>query len=212
MAASGPALHPARAMKLYMHPGSPNSRRARAAARLAEADVEEVLVDVARGENRTRDYLALNPMGKVPTLVADDGRVILESYAIGVELGRSTSLLPDDRLPEVLRWQFFDACHFARPLGTLTYEHLFAKVPDKNNVAAALEDWRRYAAVVEAALERGPYLVPGDKPTLADVALAASLTYGDKSGVPLADFPNLAQWRTTLESLPAFTDTRPPQR
>ena len=199
-------------MKLYMHPGSPNSRRARAAARLARADVEEVTVDVAKGENRTREYLALNPMGKVPTLVGADGRVVLESYAIGVELGRGTEALPDDRLSEVLRWQFFDACHFARPLGTLTYEHLFAKTKNEETVAAAIEEWRRYAAVVEATLEHGPFLVEGDAPTLADVALAASLTYADLSGVPLGDFPNLQRWRTTLETIPAFDQTRPPQR
>ena len=199
-------------MKLYMHPGSPNSRRARAAARLANADVDEVIVDVAKGENRTRDYLALNPMGKVPTLVATDGRVVLESYAIGVELARGTKALPDDRLPEVLRWQFFDACHFARPLGTLTYENLFAKAKHEDTVAAAIEEWRRYAAVAEATLERGPFLLSGDTPTLADVALAASLTYADVSGVPLDDFPNLKRWRTRLEALPAFEQTRPPQR
>ena len=197
-------------MKLYFHPGSPNSRRARIAARLAAVDVEEVMVDVPAGDNRTREYLALNPMGKVPTLVTGDERVVLESYAIGVELARGTPLFPAGRESEVLRWQFFDACHFAPPLGTLTFQNLFAPQPDAAAVAKAIEEWKRYAAVVETALEGGPWLATGEGPTLADVALLASLTYADVTGVPLTDFPNLARWRAALEDRPAVSATKPP--
>lgn len=201
-------------MKLYIHPGSPNSRRARIAARLAGAQVEEVIVDVPAGDNRTREYLALNPMGKVPTLAtkgeSDGERVVLESYAIGVELALGTPLFPKGEEAQVLRWQFFDACHFAPPLGTLTFQNLFAPEPDAEAVARAIEDWKRYAAVVETALEGKTWLVGDQGPTLADVALFASLTYADVTGVPLADFPNLARWRAALEDRPEVAATKPP--
>ncbi len=198
-------------MKLYIHPGSPNARRARIAVRESGRTCEEVVVDVAAGDNRKPDYLALNPMGKVPTLQCDDGRVILESYAIGLEVARDTALWDAERAAEIARWQFFDACHFASPMGTLTFQHLFRPAPDPDAVEAAVSDWRRYAAVAEAALNDRETLVDGGV-TLADVALFASLTYADVNGAPLVDFPNLVRWRTTLSARPAFAQTAPPAR
>ena len=196
-------------MKLYIHPGSPNSRRARLAARLAGVDLEEIIVDVPGGANRTREYLALNPMGKVPTLVTDDGRVVLESYAIGVALCTGTDLLPPERLPEILRWMFFDACHFAPPLGTLTFQNMFAPQPDADAVARACKEWKRYAAVVETTLADRRYLLDDDRPTLADVALTATLTYAEPASFPLDGLDNLVRWRATMEELPAARQTLP---
>ena len=196
-------------MKLYIHPGSPNSRRARFAARLAGADVEEVTVDVPGGANRSREYLALNPMGKVPTLVTDDGGVVLESYAIGVALCTGTDALPGDRLAETLRWMFFDACHFGPPLGTLTFQKMFSPKPDPDAIARACEEWKRYAAVVESELSDRRYLLGDDRPTLADVALAASLTYAEAASFPLDDFERIVRWRTMMEALPAAQETLP---
>ncbi|MEM6996978.1 MAG: glutathione binding-like protein, partial [Myxococcota bacterium] len=107
--------------------------------------------------------------------------------------------------------QFFDACHFAGPLGTLTFQHLFRPAPDPDAVEAATKEWRRYAAVAEAALQDSDTLVPGGV-TLADVALFASLTYADVNAAPLSDFPNLARWRTMLGARPGFAQTAPPSR
>jgi len=199
-------------MKLYIHPGSPNSRRARLAARLVGADVEEVLVDVPAGANRTREYLALNPMGKVPTLELGSGGVVLESYAIGVALCTGTDALPAARLSEVLRWMFFDACHFAPPLGTLTFQNMFAPQPDADAVARATEDWKRYAAVVETALSGQRFLLGDERPTLADISLTASLTYAEAASFPLEGFENIVRWRTAMETLPEAQETLPPRR
>lgn len=196
-------------MKLYMHPGSPNSRRARIAARLAQVQLQEVAVDVAAGDNRSPEYLALNPMGKVPTLVTDDGTTVLESYAIGWHVARETDAAPLARHDELLRWQFFDACHFARPLGTLTFEHLFRPAPDAAVVSEALREWERYAAVLEAALRRGDFIV-GSAPTIADAALGASMTYATACQLPLADYPRIAAWHERCTALDAFLQTAPP--
>ncbi len=141
-------------MQLYIHPASPNARRARIAARLCNVEVDETVVDLAKGETRTPEYLALNPMGKVPTLVKDDGGALLESHAIAHYLASGTRALPQGQLDQVLRWQFFDAAHLAPPLGTLTFQHLFRETPDAEAVESALADYRRYAAVVEAALQQ----------------------------------------------------------
>lgn len=194
-----------------MHPASPNSRRARIAARMANASIQEVTIDVAAGENRTPEYLALNPMGKVPTLVMADGTALLESYAIAWRLAGGSDALPSADEAEVLRWQFFDACHFARPLGTLTFQHLFRPSPDDAIVAEALKEWGRYASVLEAAL-RGREFVIGSTPTIADAALGASLTYAVPCQLPLAEYPQISAWLQRCSELPAFAQTAPPSR
>ena len=67
-------------MKLY---GYPNSRATRAfwALEEAQAEYDYVHVDVKAGAAKDRDYLAINPGGKVPTLV-DGDLIITESAAI----------------------------------------------------------------------------------------------------------------------------------
>lgn len=51
---------------------------------LKEAGIpfEFVEVDIADGDNRTAEFLAMNPMGQVPTYAETDGTVIWESNAI----------------------------------------------------------------------------------------------------------------------------------
>ena len=67
-------------MKHYFNP---MSRAITTHWMLTELDVEhdQVIVDVQAGESRTPEYRAINPMGKIPTLV-DDGVVVTEVAAI----------------------------------------------------------------------------------------------------------------------------------
>ena len=63
-----------------------------------------------RGEPATAEFRAINPMGKIPTIVFDDGRVLSESGAILYLLARDTALFPTDAWDQanVLRWMFFE--------------------------------------------------------------------------------------------------------
>jgi glutathione S-transferase len=62
-------------MKLYNANFSPNALRTRAVIFELGFEPEIVEIDVQKGENRTPEYLALNPNGKVPTFV--DGDVVI---------------------------------------------------------------------------------------------------------------------------------------
>lgn len=61
-----------KAAKLY-YCETLNPRKACAAARFLQADVDFVRVDLASGEQRSAEFLALNPNGKVPVLQDDAG-------------------------------------------------------------------------------------------------------------------------------------------
>jgi glutathione S-transferase len=63
-----------------------------------------------RGEPATAEFRAMNPIGKIPTVMLDDGRVLSESGAILFYFARDTALFPADAWGQatVLRWIFFE--------------------------------------------------------------------------------------------------------
>lgn len=71
-------------MKIYDRPGAPHPARVRIviAAKGLEDQIEYVSVDLVRAEQKSDDFLAMNPIGKIPVLVLDDGTIISESTAI----------------------------------------------------------------------------------------------------------------------------------
>ena len=73
-------------MKLYQFSISPNAKRTRVIANELgiKLDIEEL--DFRKGQHKTPDYMKLNPNGKVPTLVDDDGTTVWESPATLVYL------------------------------------------------------------------------------------------------------------------------------
>ena len=80
-------------MKLYGFPASPNTWKVRAVAAYLKMPLELEFVDLAKGAQRTPDYLALNPTGRTPTLVDGDS-TLWESNAIMQYIaGKTTNAL-----------------------------------------------------------------------------------------------------------------------
>ena len=69
-------------MKLYDLPASPNTRRVRIFIAEKNLEIEMIPIDMMSGENKTEEYLAKNPLGRMPLLELDDGTCIAESIAI----------------------------------------------------------------------------------------------------------------------------------
>src|ERR1700723_2641988 len=112
-------------LTLYFAPGS-SSMAPHIALHEVGADFEAAPLSFKRNENRTPDYLKLNPEGKVPTLLID-GRPLTEVAAILFYLARQfpkADLLPENAEAEAqaISWMSFAAStlHSARRHG---YEH-----------------------------------------------------------------------------------------
>lgn len=92
-------------MKLF-YAETINPRKACAVARYLNVPIDYVHVDLGKGENRTPEYLAVNPNGKVPAF--EDGDLKLwEANAIMCHLAQAagSDLWPSDaRQIEVIRW------------------------------------------------------------------------------------------------------------
>ena len=179
--------------------------------------LEEKNLDLAKGEQKKPEFLALNPNGAVPTLV-DGDFVLTESRAIMQYLASKkpeSGLLPRDERTraDVTRWQFWDSSHFSPQLGTLTFQRVLKPMigmgePDAAKVEEALTNFRRFAAVLNKRLDGKQYVV-GDSMTLADLTLASSLMYAKQAEVPLAEFPNIQGWFSRISSMDAWTKTNP---
>jgi glutathione S-transferase len=190
-------------------------RKVCAIAKYLQAPVEYVYLDLGRGEHKTAEYLALNPNGKVPTLV-DGARVLWEADAIMCHLAaRSDSdLWPQDGAQiEVIRWLSWNAQHFTAHAGALYFEYIIKArfaigAPDPVEVERATREWRRYAAVLDSHLRDRRWLA-GDALSVADFAMAVTLPYADRATIPLRDFPAIARWNERLMELDAWREPFP---
>lgn len=197
-------------MKLY-YSDVLSPRKACAVAKYVKAPVEFVFLSLPRGEHRTPAMLALNPSGKVPTLV-DDRRVVTEADAIMCYLSEKmgAGLWPHetDRQLDVIAWLGWNAMHFGRAGGALYFEHIIKKrfnigVPDATVVADALEEFRRFAGVLDAHLRTREWIL-GDTLSVADFSLAVTLPYAAEAKLPLDEFAQLRRWHEQLNAFDAW--------
>lgn len=187
-------------MKLFHNPFSPNSKRLRAVSRELGLKVEEVLIDFTKGENRTPDYLAINPMGKVPAM-RDGDFALWESPAVCIHLAqKSGKLWPKDPIAqyEALRWMFWNASHLEdgcyRALGEKTLKPMRGGTTD----AARLQEYQaqanKYAAFLDKHLAKRTWIC-GEELTVADFAMAGTVEAGiAMGGLDFKECPALLAW------------------
>ncbi|BBK32815.1 glutathione S-transferase [Stella humosa] len=165
-------------------------------------------VDVAqtRGEPSTAAFRVLNPIGKVPAVQLEDGRLLAESGAILQFFANGTRYWPDAAWDqaEVLRWMFFE--QYSHEPYIAVNRYLLAYAPSRD----AFDDERvrrnhprgvQALAVMEERLGRARWLV-GDAPTIADIALYAYTHVAAEGGFSLDGMPGIARWMARLEALP----------
>jgi glutathione S-transferase len=206
-------------MKFYFFPPSPNVRKVNAViAHLGIQDIERRVINLARGEQRQPDFLAINPMGKLPALSDGDGLVLWESNAICqflCERQGDNSLYPrDPRVrADISRWLFWEASTLSRPAEILTHENVRKPMmgigaPDPARVAQGEEQFRPLASLLNEHLARRPFLV-GESVTLADFVVGGAVTYLERGRFPTSGFPHLQSWWSRLHQIPAWKDTIP---
>ena len=201
-------------MKLY-YSDILSSHRACAVARYLNAPVEYVYLDFAKGEHQAPTYLAINPNGKVPTLVKGE-RITWESDAVICRLSdeMGADLWPHDgRQIDIVRWFSWNAQHFTRAGGALYFENIVKRrfnlgPPDPAAIAEALEGFRRWAKVLDDHLADRKWLV-GDSLTVADLAVAMVLPFADDAHLPLEDFAHVRRWHDRLNEIEAWRNPYP---
>jgi glutathione S-transferase len=137
------------------------------------------LLDLQKNEQKKPEYLAINPMGKVPAIV-HRGVVITEVAAICTYLAdafpaaKLAPSLTDPQRGAYLRWMFFAAACLDN---ALVDRMLSRPAPTERLGALGYGNYDDVMKTVEQALSRGPYLL-GEQFTAADLYLASQIGFG----------------------------------
>lgn len=200
------------------HFGKNSGNSARSAFALYEARVSFTphALDVPAGASRAADYVALNPMGKVPALL-DGTTALWESNAINWYLAEShpeAELLPPTLAgrASVQRWLFFQAAHVS-PAALAVNRELSARhrafwrlQPDPRAAELGRQELARYLPVLEAALAHSDWLEKHF--SLADVAYAPHLAFLVEGGFDFSPTPRVRDWLSRLLARPAWQQAR----
>lgn len=192
-------------MKLYHHPLSGHAHRARLFLSLLGADAEIVDVDLAAGEHKSAQFLALNRFGQLPVLV-DGDTVVADSNAILIYLAKKFG--PSDWLPDepeaasaVQRWLSVAAGQIAFGPAAARLITVFGAGFNAEEVIARAHG---VLSVMEEELEGKTWITGGDAPTVADVALYSYIANAPEGNVDLSNYTRVNAWLARIESLAGF--------
>src|ERR1700723_2522303 len=161
IAARWPAKHPDR-LQLYSFP-TPNGVKVSIALEEIGLPYEAHKVDITKNESWGKEFLSLNPNGKIPAIIDPDGPGgkpigLFESGAILLYLAEKTGkLLPADpvRRYETIEWVFFQMASIGPMFGQLGFFHKFAgrEYEDKRPFERYRAESERLLGVLETRLE-----------------------------------------------------------
>ena len=189
-------------LRLYDYYDSGNGYKVRLLLAQLGIPYEYVETDILKGETRTPEFLKLNPNGRVPLVVLEDGTPLAESNAILFYFAEGTPYLPADKLgrARVLQWLFFEQ-YSHEPYVAVARFLLRHTAPDDPR-REVLEQRQKggYAAlgVMERHLAENPFFV-GDRYSIADIALYAYTHVADQGGFELSSFSCIRAWLARVE-------------
>ena len=160
-----------------------------------------------RGEPQSAAFRAINPIGKIPAVVFDDGRMMSESGALLFYFAQDTALFPDERWDQanVLRWMFFEQYSHEPYIAVNRHLLLHLGAAERTEMAARIADnhvrGNAALAVMEQHLARHDWLAAG-RSTIADIALYAYTHSAADGGFDLSRYPAVGRWLDRVRAEP----------
>lgn len=199
-------------LTIYGSDLSAPANKVRFAANAIGIKYEYKRVDLRAGEHLKPEFLAVNPVGKVPA-IDDDGFRMFESNAIIRYLAdkNNSPLYPKDlrERAAVEMWLDFGSMHVGAALSKVIYNRLFAPLRDipvdENSLKEGLKFLERFLPVVDGQLAKNKYIA-GAKFTLADINLLALFDPCELAGINLDSYEHIARWRASLRQEKFYTD------
>jgi glutathione S-transferase len=172
-------------------------------------EYEVVGLKFSEKEHKSEEYLKINPNGKIPTMIDDDGFVLWESMAINKYLARKykPEILGKDNkeISLVEQWMTWGLTEYQTPLlGAL--RHGMMLPPEKRDPSVFETETKKLHqlhTILEKELENKEFLV-GNSLTLADLHVVLGITGIFLVNLNLSEFPNLSKWVKNITNRPAF--------
>lgn len=193
-------------MKLY---GQAGSRALRSMWALEEIGVDWELVPTSfMGDTKKPDYLAINPNGRIPTLV-DGDLTLYESMAINLYLAHkySKDLWPTSESDQALatQWSFWGITELEPHLMAILINRLMLPEDKRDAKAAEAADqgMKRPLHVLEAHLDGREHLLGGAF-SIADLNVASVLSMSGMVGFDLSEWPRVQEWLGRCTARPSM--------
>lgn len=195
---------PATPIKLYRSIISGHAHRAELFLSLLDLQYETIDIDLRAGQQKSEEFLKLNPFGQVP-VIDDGGTVVSDSNAILVYLAHKyggEQWLPRDPVgaSNVQRWLSVASGEIAFGPGLARIGKQFGRPV---NMEAAADLAHRLFKLMESHLQARNYLAAGH-PTIADIAAYSYIARAPEGDVSLQEYPALRAWLRRIEALPRF--------
>ncbi len=199
-------------MKIYDSTLAPNPRRVRIFLAEKGIEVPYEQINLAKAENRSPEFLKINPLGGIPVLELDDGTHIAESVAICryfEEQQPEPPLMGTDAKDRAVveMWQRrmeLNVLLLTAQTFRNTHEFFKGRIPQ---VAEYGEVCRKAAESsfkwLDGELAKREF-VSGDRYTIADITALCGIDFGRVSGIKIApDQKNLERWHETVSARPS---------
>jgi glutathione S-transferase len=195
-------------LKLYDYPDCPFCQKVRVVLAEKDLEFEKIFVDLRKGEQKTPEFLRLNPYGKVPVLI-DDDEVIYESTIINEYLEDEyphPQLLPEDSGARARVRLLEDYCDTLFMPSTANLLHELYKAEgerDDQRIEASRQEIQRYMAYINQQLGSKEWLA-GSQFTLADAAFAPRAILLNRMSVDIdPSLTAVLRWIERLKARPS---------
>ncbi|QIG91545.1 MULTISPECIES: glutathione S-transferase family protein [unclassified Bradyrhizobium] len=201
-----PAQHPDR-LQLYSLP-TPNGVKVSIMLEEIGLPYEVHLVDFGKDDQKTPEFLSLNPNGKIPAILDPNGPggkplPLFESGAILQYLAEKTGkLLPSDPALryQAIQWVHFQMGGIGPMFGQVGFFHKFAgkDYEDKRPLQRYVDESKRLLGVMEMHLAGRQWFMD-DEYTIADISMIGWVRnligfYGARELVAFDQFKHVAGW------------------
>ncbi len=185
---------------------TPNGWKASVALEEMELDYTVQAVNLMKGEQKTAEFLAMNPNGRIPVIVdkSEGDHVVFESGAIMLYLAEKTGkFLPADAKgrSQVMQWVMFQMGGIGPMMGQANVFHRYLEEKIPIAIDRYQNEVRRLFTVLDGRLEDNEYLA-GDY-SIADMANWCWVRTYEWSGVSIEGLDNLTRWKNSIEARPA---------
>ncbi|KAK2813164.1 hypothetical protein FQN50_000842 [Emmonsiellopsis sp. PD_5] len=202
---------------IYMHPPSRLPLMVAALVGLELAIPEDF--EWAKS-NKTPEYLAKFPLGKIPSFEGTDGFLLTESRAIAEYIAHAS---PDSAKKavflggsddaktraKVLQWMFFAAEHLADALQPLVGWRLGFEKYEADRDKQGSEDLERWLKYIDGELGGKTWLLGGSGPSLADLAVVNMVMLGMLAYIDapmMKTYPEIERWFGQFQSVPELKE------
>jgi GST-like protein len=186
--------------------GTPNGHKASIALEELELPYSVRAVDLGAREQKTPEFLAVNPNGRIPVIIdhENDDFAVFESGAILHYLAEKTGkLLPEDpnQRSVAMQWLMFQMGGVGPMMGQANVFNRYTEEKIEYAILRYQNESRRLFEVLESRLKDHEFLA--GEYSIADIATFPWVRTYEWGGISIDGLDNLQRWLATIEARPA---------